>query len=380
MKNTQFCLCKRPGMFRSISTSFLLFCLIAFIFSCRSSKPSNIGFHKKPKKIILLIGDGMGITQISTLFLEKDNTNHFTRFKHIGFINTRSGSHKITDSAAGATAFACGEKTYNNSVGMGMDTTAIPNIVEVCSQMKYTTGVIATSAITHATPASFYAHTAHRQYEFDIAAQLLKSDIDFFAGGGNDFFKGMDGKMKLYDWTIDTSKTQDWKSLTFNANKKYGYLLAGKGMATIEGGRGNFLPEVSKAALAYMGKRKAFLMIEGSQIDWGGHANDYQYVFTEMQDFNETVGAVMDFAEKDGNTLVIVTADHETGGLSLNAAPYTGKDGIIKNNYDKVEASFNTGSHTAALIPVFAYGPGAEAFQGFYENNDIYTKIISLMK
>ena len=328
----------------------------------------------------MLIGDGMGVAQISTLFLEKDNTNNFKRFKHIGFINTRSGSHKITDSAAGATAFACGEKTYNNSVGMNMDSVAINNLIEVCSAMKYTTGLVSTSSITHATPASFFAHTKHRKFEFDIAKQLLKSDIDFFAGGGNDFFKEMRSDMKLYDWTIDTSSYQDWKSLVFDSNKKYGYLLAGQGLPTMEAGRGDFLPEASLAALNYLGNRKSFLMIEGSQIDWGGHANDYDYVFTEMEDFNKTVGVVMDYAEKDGNTLVIVTADHETGGLSLNAAPYKDKDGNIRQDYDKVSTSFNTGGHTAELIPVFAYGPGSHHFQGFYENNEIYNKILDLMK
>lgn len=367
-------------MFRSISFRLFLFGLVVIVISCSSSKPAHVQYHKKPKKIIFLIGDGMGITQISTLFLEKDNTNNFKRFKHIGFINTSSGSHKITDSAAGATAFACGEKTYNNAVGMNMDSVAIDNLVEKCSAMKYTTGVISTSSITHATPASFFAHTNHRKNEFDIAKQLLKSDIDFFAGGGSDFFVDMESDMKLYDWTIDTSKKQDWKSLTFDSNKKYGYLLSGQGMATMETGRGNFLPEASRAALKYLDNRKSFLMIEGSQIDWGGHAKDYDYVFTEMEDFNETMGVVMDYAEKDGNTLVIVTADHETGGLSLSAGTYTDKDGNIRGDYDQVQPGFNSGGHTAALIPVFAYGPGAHNFQGFYENNEIYNKILKLMK
>lgn len=367
-------------MFQSISFRLFLFGLIVTVVSCSSSKQSHVHYHKKPKQIILLIGDGMGVTQISTLFLEKDNTNHFKRFKHIGFINTRSGSHKITDSAAGATAFACGEKTYNNAIGMDLDSVAIDNLVEKCSGMKYTTGVVSTSAITHATPASFFAHTKHRRNEFDIAKQLLRSDIDFFAGGGRDFFADMQSDIKLYDWNIDTSASQNWKELVFDGNKKYGYLLAGKGMATMETGRGNFLPEATNAAIQYLGNRKGFLVVEGSQIDWGGHAKDYDYVFAEMVDFNETVGVVMDYAEKDGNTLVIVTADHETGGLSLSTGSYTDSDGNIRGDYDQVQPGFNTSSHTAALIPVFAYGPGAQDFQGFYENNEIYTRILKLMK
>jgi alkaline phosphatase len=358
----------------------LIFTCIIALLSCHASKEVMTNYHKKPQKIIFLIGDGMGLTQISTLFLERDNTNNFKRFKHIGFINTWSDSHKITDSAAGATAFACGKKSYNGSIGVDSDSTSIVNLIEVLSEEKYTTGVVSTSSITHATPACFYAHTLSRSNEFDIAKQLLMSDVDFFAGGGKDFFADMQPDMKLYHWNVDTQSTQDWKSIAFEENQKYGYLLSGKGMATMEAGRGDFLPQATKAALRFIDNKKSFLMIEGSQIDWGGHARDYAYVFTEMEDFDETVGAVLDYAEKDGNTLVIVTADHETGGLSLSPAPYQGEDGITRTDYDKVNASFNTGGHTATLVPVFAYGPGSHHFQGFYENTEIFNKIIKLKK
>ncbi|MFT5725125.1 MAG: alkaline phosphatase [Bacteroidia bacterium] len=367
-------------MNRFFPLRIFIFVIALYLVSCHSKRQVVHNQHKKPKKIILLIGDGMGLTQISTLFLEKDNTNNFKRFKHIGFMNTRSGSHKITDSAAGATAFACGKKTYNNSIGMDMDTASVPNLIELFSERNYATGVISTSAITHATPASFYAHTAHRRNEFDIAKQLLRSDIDFFAGGGNIFFKDMGADMTLFNWDIDTNASQNWENVSFNPAHKYGFLLSNKGMSTMETGRTNFLPDATKAALRYVGKSKSFIMVEGSQIDWGGHANDYSYVLTEMQDFDKTVGEVLDYAEKDGNTLVIVTADHETGGLTLSGEDYKDKDGNIREDYDKVSPTFSSGGHTAVLIPVFAYGPGSHHFQGFYENNEIFNKILALMK
>lgn len=360
-----------------------IFYFLALVLAVGCNSAQNGVKHsskKKPKRIIFLIGDGMGLTQISTMFLEKDNTSNFKRFKSIGFINTRSASHKITDSAAGATAFACGEKTYNNSVGMNVDTTAIPNLVELYSQRGYETGLISTSAITHATPAAFYAHANHRSQGYEIAKQLVKSDVDFFAGGGRQFFRDQFPNFQLFNWNIDTTTFTSSSFSNLDVTKKYGYLFEDDGLKTMEASRGDFLPSAASAAINYFKDKKSFIMIEGSQIDWGGHANDYAYVFTEMQDFDKTIGMILDYAEKDGNTLVVVTADHETGGLSLQGKPYVNKDGNTRQNYDEIDPAFTTGGHTAALIPVFAYGPGAENFQGFYENNEIFHKFKNLMK
>ncbi len=368
-------------MLRNVSIlSAVLVFTISYL-SCGSSKSIVGNSPKKPKNIILLIGDGMGLTQISTLFMQKDNTNNFKRFKHIGFINTPSGSDKITDSAAGATAFACGVKTYNNSVGMGMDSLPVTNLVELFTQRKYKIGMIATSSITHATPASFFAHTRHRSNQYDIADQLLKSDVDFFAGGGSKFFSELDREANLYNWVIDSSECCTLNaSQEVSSEKKYGYLLSADGMPKMSEQRGDFLTRASLKALEYFNDERYFLMVEGSQIDWGGHDNDYDYVVSELKDFDQTIGAILDFAEKDKNTLVIVTSDHETGGLSLGGASYVTQSGLTRQRYNTIEPSFNTGGHTAALIPVFAFGPGAEEFQGVYENNEIFDKIKSLMK
>jgi alkaline phosphatase len=118
-----------------------------------------------------------------------------------------------------------------------------------------------------------------------------------------------------------------------------------------------------------------FLMVESSQIDWGGHANDAKAIIAEVADFDRTVGAALDFARRDGNTLVIVTADHETGGFALTAPVIFGRA-----DYGNLTGTFSTGGHSAALIPVLAYGPGAEAFMGVYQNNAIYHKMRACFK
>lgn len=209
----------------------------------------------------------------------------------------------------------------------------------------------------------------------EIAAQLPESPIDFFAGAGNDFFfKRKDNadlaaafsKNRFIVDTVSLKKPQN-----FDLHKKYGYLLAPNHMPKMSEGRGNFLSDATRLGVDYLSKNEQgfFLMVEGSQIDWGGHANDSDYIVQEVKDFGKVIGEVLDFAEKDGNTLVVVTADHETGGYTLASE---------NGNYNKIKGSFSTGGHSATLIPVFAYGPGSENFQGIYENNLIYHKIIQL--
>ena len=153
---------------------------------------------KQPLNIILLIGDGMGLSQISSSFYFNDKSPSFARFKSIGFSNVIAANSKITDSAAGATSFACGIKTFNGAIGVDMSKKPVKNIVELLSKENYQTGLIATSSITHATPAAFYAHVVSRDWEEEIAAQMATSSIDFFAGGGLKFFQDRkDGKNML---------------------------------------------------------------------------------------------------------------------------------------------------------------------------------------
>lgn len=361
------------------STLFIMLISVS-CFTCNTnvtdlSSSANTSVQK-PKNIILLIGDGMGLTQMSTTYYYKKGKSNFSEFKHIGLHINEPTSHKVTDSASGATAFSAGVKTYNGAIGVDRDTTPVPTILEILAQENWSTGLIATSSIVHATPASFYAHTASRQSYEEIAKQLSYAPVNFFAGGGLDFFaKRTDGQnyvdtLTAKGYIMDTEKLN---SKSVNLDHKYGYLLAPDGMPPMTQGRGDFLTNATKMAIKYLEQDKDgfFLMVEGSQIDWGGHANDAEYVIQETLDFDKMLGYVLDYAKKDGNTLVIVTADHETGGLSLSAATIFGQA-----DYGKITPSFSTGNHSAALIPVYAFGPGAELFTGIYENHTIFNKML----
>jgi alkaline phosphatase len=340
---------------------------------------------EKPTNIILLIGDGMGLSEVSTGFYFGDQPSVFNRFFEIGLQQTSSATHKITDSAASGTALATGKKTYNGAIGVDTAKGPVENIVERVSPMGWSTGVVATSTISHATPASFYAHVEQRSMEEEIATQLLDSEIDFFAGGGKDRFnRRKDGADLLAlaadkGFIIDTIGLADSKTL--HGDQKYGFLPEPDGMPPITQGRGAFLPMATALAIHHLSQNQEgfFLMVEGSQIDWAGHANDPEYMVGEMLDFEKAIETALDFAEKDGNTLVVVTADHETGGYALGPKmPEAGQQGYA--DYSEIQPVFATAQHSATLIPVFAFGPGAAEFKGIYQNTDIHHKMLALIK
>ena len=360
--------------------AFFLIVMLAFCTACSTNQNLTTKPLKGPKNVIFLIGDGMGLTQVSTAFYYQDGSSNFSRFKYLGLHQNQPTSHRVTDSAAGATSFSAGVKTYNGAIGVNQDTVSVPTILEMLAQVGWKTGVIATSSIVHATPASFYAHTASRNSYEEIARQLVGAPVHFFAGGGYQFFNDRTDQLnyldslRQYGFQVETNKLPSEK---LDPNRKYGFLMAPDGMPKMQEGRGDFLPKATQLALDHLSQHKKgfFLMVEGSQIDWGGHANDAEYVIQETLDFDQTVGVALDFAAKDKNTLVVVTADHETGGLSLSAATVFGK-----GDYSKITPSFSTGNHSAALIPVFAYGPGAEEFMGIYQNNDIFGKLVKVTR
>jgi alkaline phosphatase len=339
---------------------------------------------KSPKNVILLISDGTGLSHISAAFYFKDTAVNYARFQNIGLIKTASSRQAITDSGAGATAFSCGLKTFNGAIGVADDTTPVENLIEIASSKNIQTGIVATSSITHATPASFYAHSKSRGNTEEIASQLPHSTIDFFAGGGLQFFNQHKEKPNLLSaftknqFEIDTIALTDFEHI--KDHKKQGYLLAKDAMPKFSEGRGNFLSKATALAIQFLSKEASgfFLMSEGSQIDWAGHENNAEYLVSELIDFDETIGKVLDYAEKDGETLVIVTSDHETGGFALAAEKHLRKDGTEYSDYRDIEMVFSTKGHSATLIPVFAYGPGSQEFLGIYENTEIFHKILKV--
>ncbi len=329
----------------------------------------------KPKKVIFLIGDGMGLTQISGAMSEYNGQNAFERFPVIGLSKTHSADDYVTDSGAGATVFSIGKKTFNGAIGVSADSLVYENLFEKLKKQGRATGVVVTSSVTHATPAAFYAHVGSRNSEDDIADFLLQGNCDVAIGGGNQFFTQRKDGRDLYkelqqkgfvtlNDTINTFKPQTATKLV--------YTLATDGMKRMLDGRGDYLKQASMNAIDLLSQNKNgyMLMIEGSQIDWGGHAMDYTYMKTELHDFNETINAVLDYAQKEKDVLVIVTADHETGGLALAVNKENRKQFIPKYTYNK---------HTGVMVPVFAYGPGAEQFSGIYENTAIFDKLVNLL-
>lgn len=331
----------------------------------------------KPKNIILLIGDGMGLTQITAGLLANGKTLHLEQFPMTGLMRTHSARELITDSAAGATAFSCGCKTNNAYIGVTAQKKPCLTILEEAKKNGLAAGLVAACSITHATPASFVAHVADRAETENIATFFMETEVDLLIGGGMKYFNQR--KSDQRDLCVELSQKgvvqsdfskQQLADIQPDPQHPFAWFSAEGEPVSVQKGR-DYLPVAARIAPAFLKKRSEkgfFLMLEGSQIDWACHDKDGPRAVSEMLDFDEAIGAILRFAQKDGETLVIVTADHETGGMSLEQG----------NAPDSLDIDFNTGYHTASMIPVFAYGPGAELFGGIYENTDIYVKMRKL--
>ena len=365
--------------FRSMPYRILpvFFILASMLYSCKAPGPSLVSGDeplRRAKNIVLLIGDGMGLPQISAALYSNNNKLNLEQFSIIGFHKPHSASDLVTDSAAGATAFACGIKTYNGAIGVDTDTMPCYTIMEELKSRGYATGLIASSTIVHATPAAFIAHQPIRVFYEDIAADFLKTDFDLLIGGGKRYFdRREEDDRNLYDelrqkgYLVSDYFKESLLEINPTAKRPFVYFTADKHPLTHSAGR-EYLPESTNFALTFLRRRSDtgfFLMVEGSQIDWGGHSNDGGLLVDETLDFDQAIGEALKFAKRDGETLVIVTADHESGVLALNP-------GSEMNNPNLV---FTTNGHTAAMVPVFAYGPSAELFSGIYENTEIYYRM-----
>lgn len=332
------------------------------------------------KNVILMIGDGMGLTQITAGIYDNNNYMNFERFPVTGLMKTHSYDNLVTDSAAGGTAMASGVKTYNNGVGVDKDGVPVKSILEEAEEANKMTGIVVTSSVVNATPATFMAHQRLRAFSEPIAEEIANSGVDFLVGGGKRYFDRRDtDDRNLYQEMIekgyqvtDFIKDQKLSNIKFKEGKKFVYFTADDVPLSRIAGR-NYLPTASEIGANFLKERSEngfFMMIEGSQIDLGGHATNTKYVLSELKDFDKAIKKILDFAEKDGETLVIVTADHETGGLTI-------KEGSKMN---KLKTDFSYGRHTAAIVPVFAYGPGAENFSGIFDNTQLYKKMKMVMK
>ena len=344
---------------------------------------------RKAKNIILLIGDGMGINQITAYRIAKGGPNYtsaFDKFPHTGLIKTHAINTLITDSAASATAFSSGIKTVNGYLGVNKDKQVVKNITEMLHEKGYVTSLIATSEITHATPAAFVVHNESRDNTDQIAEQLFRSNNFISLGGGRDFFIPEDlGGQREDDLDILAlikeeeaylGSRSDLISFQLDPSKRIFGLFSKEGFIREESEPD--LLEMLDFSLEQSNKMISnnctgfFIMAEGSQIDWEGHENNFDGVYKEMDEFSRVVDRALKFAESNQDTLVIVLSDHETGGLLIETDTWE-RNPQPRN---KMKISWNTavglGTHTGTMIPVFAYGPGAENIGGVMDNTDIF--------
>lgn len=334
-----------------------------------------------PKNVIVMIGDGMGVAHVTAARIVEGELD-LERCAVGGFSATHSANKLVTDSAAGGTALATGQRTNNGMIAMAPDGTPLKTLLEHAEDAGKSTGVVVTCAVTHATPATFLAHVDDRDKQPLIAEQIVAGNADVILGGGWGFFvpKSHNG-----------SKREDEKDLIAELGKRMPVALTAEQLRALGDvdsfagmlapdyllwaeGRDPSLSEMVTMALKALSKNpNGFaLMIEGSHIDWAGHANEEEHVLGETIDFDKAVGTALDFAEADGNTLVVVTADHETGG-------YT----ILNGSLDEKKISksdFSTGSHSAEMVPLFAHGPGAAALGGILDNDEVGQILIGYME
>ena len=326
-------------------------------------------FEGRPKNIVLLIGDGAGLNQITLSRMAISGVNsrlYIDQLPYSGISLTHSADNIITDSAAAATAWATGAKTKNKFISVTPNEKVLTSLTEAIFKKGYLSGIVATSSITHATPAAFYAHVNNRYKEKKIASQLQNSNINIAFGGGLNFFdlSATNDQIK-YIYDLD-----ELKNINTSSKRIIG-LFDNDGIRRSPDRPSQQL--MTKKALDILAKRTVecsgfFLMTEGSQIDWASHDNDASRMITEFRDFDLSIKSAVEFINTKDDTLLIVTADHETGGLQ-----------ILKEDKDSVHIQWGTGSHTGIPVGVFSYGPGAELFTGTMDNTEIHTKILEII-
>ena len=309
----------------------------------------------------------MGIGQLTLMYY---NSQDFAPadFTHTGLITVHpSGNRKVPDSANTATSMATGVKTHRGGIGVDENDVPVKSVLEYAEERDMSTGLVATSYVTHATPASFAAHIDRRSKYEEIALQLAESDVDVMMGGGRAHWEGK--PLQIFQerggeviFELDPE---------IETNRPLLGLFAEKHLRSAMEDREVETTDMANLAIKLLSKDRDgfFLMVEESQVDFAGHGNNSEYMSAELRSLNSVLKTCLDFQKENPNTLVLFTADHETGGMAVEDT--NGGDLSIK---------FTTEHHTANMIPVFAIGPGAEAFSGLYDNTDIGKQLIYFVK
>ena len=384
------------------------------------------------RRIILFIGDGVGTSYWTAARFAADNLN-VAQFKTMGLIDTRSSSSPITDSAAGATAYATGVRTYNYAVGVGPDSQPVETVLEAAKKKGWGTGIVATSSITDATPAAFVAHVRARDLQFDIAKQMSVLAPDVILGGGTRWFSPtvrpdredlLAGLRLTHPVVTDTAGFNGVRDTT--VSRLVG--LFGIQDMPPAASRSPTLPAMTQKAINILSRDPDgfFLMVEGSQPDWRGHNNlPIGYVAAEMLDFDAAIGVALAYQRRVPDVLILVVADHETGGLAIGTARDSSLMTTAANSLneavrnlvramgsmskqaadsadsaavrmqitaarlqnaartsrtERIVANYTTGGHTGQMVPLFASGPGAEAFGGMIDNYRVGQLLLEIVR
>lgn len=341
---------------------------------CAENQTYPLIRSSKAKNVIFMIGDGMGLSQITAARIRTrgaDGRLYMDRMPIAGLVTTHSANRLVTDSAAAGTALATGHKTLNGMISISPEGKRLTTILEVAKKRGLSAGLVVTSTITHATPACFASHVVSRKDEATIAVHLLENKVDVLLGGGKEFF---------IPSSSPGSKRPDERNLIEEAEKDgYLFVQTREELDKVQKGPvlglfqlGALKTEPPEPTLAEMTKKAInllkynqkgfFLMVEGSQIDWACHNNNTDETIRQTVLFDQAVKEAIDFALQDKETLVIVTADHETGGMGINGGSL---DGI------KLDVGWTSGKHTATTVVLYAFGPTAEKFTGLHDNTDI---------
>ena len=331
------------------------------------------------RNVILMIGDGMGVTHVQIASMRAGKSLAMEGAQYVGLAKTYSANNRVTDSAAAGTALATGRKTNNGSIGVDVNNNPVKNIREKAQEAGMSTGVVVTCEITHATPATFLAHAASRKLMDDIAVDIVKSGVDVFIGGGRNYFEKREDGRNLSDSLRNRGYNVAYtlEEVIDTQNGKVAALVIDTKLPSIINGRDtSYLETATAEAIRLLNDNDKgfFLMVEGSFIDSGGHGKNAEYIITETLDFDRAVRVAFDFADKNPGTLVLVTADHETGGLTIPS----GNEDFLLNDRG-IKFLFSTGSLTGVMVPVFAYGTGAQN-SAIMDNTDIPKKIEELLK
>ncbi len=326
-----------------------------------------------PKSIIFIIADGTGIGQYSLSYYA-NGAFAPARFHHIGLVATHPNHgqcgttcKRVTDSAASGTALSSGIKSYNGAIGVDTDTLAVKTMLEWAEEKNMATGLVATSTVTHATPASFAAHVEYRKLEAEIARQFAGAEIETILGGGKKYWP----EELINEFVNKNGQFISRIDADVDPSKRLLGLFSEDALPAAHEGRNPSTTEMVMLAINHLDENPNgfFVMIEESQVDWGGHANSAEYIRGEMASLNDLVNHLLDYQLLHPEVLVVLTADHECGGVVIHDGPDSDLDVRFTSDY-----------HSANFVPVFATGPGAEVFDGFFDNTEIGKILINYIR